>query len=165
MAIEYLWAIAAAGAEKRREGERKREAEKERDEGGRARETVKGLFAHVATVGDSEDVATKGAKNEISASVERNRLRSLSSPRDYDFRFRLRQRCAIPADVIALVSRSAWFSTPTYRNVIFRFLYYVESFINTRKSYTKFFQETHVFSSKNIYKWKCCNIYLKRNIS
>lgn len=58
--------------------------------------------------GGSEDVATKGAKNEILASVERNRLRSLSSPRDYDFRFRLRQRYAIPVDVIKFAaSRSA----------------------------------------------------------
>lgn len=63
---------------------------------------MKGPSAHV--VRGPENVTAKGAKNEISASVERNRLRLLSSRGDYDFRSRLHQRRAVPTDVIAFAA-------------------------------------------------------------
>jgi len=62
---------AGAGARERERG-REREGRRESDGKGRA-------FGRVARRGRRMSPASEGAKNEISASVERNRLRSLSS--------------------------------------------------------------------------------------
>lgn len=67
--------------ETKEEREREREKDWESDEEGCAKEIVKGPFWPRCYGGSegSEDVVAEGAKNEISASVERNRLRLLSS--------------------------------------------------------------------------------------
>lgn len=55
---------------------------------------------------EQENVATKGAKNEISASVERNRLRLLSSRGIFALDF-VKDKAAIPTNVIVFdVSKS-----------------------------------------------------------
>jgi len=79
-----------------------RERDWESDEGGCAKEMVKGPFGHVATGarrgrrmcrhgGEEWDFGERGKEPAAVAVI----------PRDYDFRSRLRQRCAIPVDVIA----------------------------------------------------------------